>query len=193
MTVEPIGVSTPAEPIEKPTCPDHGYCTLGALHEPATVSCLTCGGPPDLIEVTTEQRPWEMYRCHVIGKPWEPPKPSLADIEARVGAATPGPWEIVLPDHYCSTFIEMPTKDRVVMSVHADNEADDLALIAHAPTDLAALTAAVRAVLALTVPCAGHYHDAINPPGSQVKCLDGQVSTADLRAALATHLDLGGE
>jgi hypothetical protein len=71
---------------------------------------------------------------------------ALDEIEARLAAATPGPWEAVTDDH-------KHTKEH---SIWADSKGDyvaewvatapDAAMLAHAPTDLSALVAFARRV-----------------------------------------------
>lgn len=75
----------------------------------------------------------------------------LAEIETRLSAATPGPWE-----HVERQFDAGRIREHSV-ETHHHVIADDLSLnsaelIAHAPTDLAALVAVVREVEALHQP-----------------------------------------
>ena len=86
----------------------------------------------------------------------------LAAIRARLDAATPGPWKISgeLPDyeHYTRICVESWIFDAIDIDVpvcpdgftkgeidERDNPQADAALIAHAPTDIAALLDAIAA------------------------------------------------
>lgn len=74
----------------------------------------------------------------------------LDEIARRLEAATPGPWEAGYDGGWT-----VETKDAVIVDM-TDSEAEqgriDADFIAHAPTDLAALLAAVREVGALVAP-----------------------------------------
>ena len=101
---------------------------------------------------------------------------SLAGIEKRVAAATEGPLEVWLNRDgtiiVCDRFEQPMTRD-------------DVRFIAHTRTDLPALTAAVRDVLALHVEatCSRGY--------PQAYCMDcGQAWPCTTVRALAAHLDL---
>lgn len=72
----------------------------------------------------------------------------LDEIEARLSAATPGPWAIGTNEKNCLIIGSRQTQGWVcVGDPDAAPEAqDDAALIAHAPEDLSALVAVVKAV-----------------------------------------------
>lgn len=76
----------------------------------------------------------------------------LDKIEERLANATPGPWERDQfgPEDDSARFIGSPSTGRIVVFEAAT--AGNADLIAHAPTDLAALLAVVREVEALHHP-----------------------------------------
>lgn len=83
----------------------------------------------------------------------------LSEIEGRLAAATPGPWLKDSDEPYIVMKPDSPGSDwdgREVARVLRDDyglfEEADTDLIAHAPTDLAALIDAVKAVRALHHP-----------------------------------------
>ena len=120
-------------------------------------------------------------------------RPSLAGIEQRTAAATEEPW-IVDPDD--PEIVMHPDKgtdawDGFAIAKIVDHDGGMFprehngAFIAHARTDLPALTAAVRDVLALHVEatCSRGY--------PQAYCMDcGQTWPCTTVRALAAHLDL---
>lgn len=77
----------------------------------------------------------------------------LAEIEARLSAATPGPWEWVPSAVYAASHVLGGAGEQgfPVLRTAASGWAipADAELIAHAPADLAALVAVVREVAAL--------------------------------------------
>ena len=67
----------------------------------------------------------------------------LAEIEARLNAATPGPWRLAIAcDEYGQDESKSTVRAGYVDVCMADNA--DATFIAHAPTDIAALLAEVR-------------------------------------------------
>lgn len=76
----------------------------------------------------------------------------LNEIEERLAAATPGPWERDQfgPDDDSARFIGSPSTGRIV--VYEAATAGNAEFIAHAPADLTALVAVVREVEALHQP-----------------------------------------
>ena len=116
-------------------------------------------------------------------------RPSLAGIEQRAAAATAGPWE-ASGSHVGTTWTGAsdwsgPIDDRELVATASPADA---ALIAHARTDLPALTAAVRDVLKAATP---HWENQtrreakFSRPGSACVC-----EVCDIMRALAAHLDL---
>lgn len=73
----------------------------------------------------------------------------LSEIEARLTAATPGPWELgevtPMPDGWPGFYAD------VEPNIGGGIDPHDADLIAHAPADLAAFLAVVKAVRALHV------------------------------------------
>ncbi len=128
-------------------------------------------------------------------------RPSLAGIEQRAAEATEGPWGVNGPDEDWAVIHSGPDSVIHAYTVHdpacegcecGGDEAghvaisvEDAELIAHARTDLPALTAAVRDVLALhaEATCFGGY-----PQAFCIDC-DRAWPCATVRA-LAAHLDL---
>jgi len=100
----------------------------------------------------------------------------IDEIEARLAAATPGPWEAVTDDHRRS-------KEH---SVWADSKSDyvaewvatraDADLLANTPADLAALVKFARDVAALHVAgdpeCPHPHHDPVRCPDAVVPCAE---------------------
>lgn len=82
----------------------------------------------------------------------------LTEIEERLAAATPGPWERDQfgPDDDSARFIGSPSTGRIVVFEAAT--AGNADLIAHAPTDPAALVAVVREVEKIHRPTTNAYH-----------------------------------
>ena len=85
--------------------------------------------------------------------------PSLDAIQARADAATEGPWEVTQDKCWGETFPSLSIQ-RVYEYTDSDPahagceplDAEDVAFIAAARTDVPVLVAALRAVLALHVP-----------------------------------------
>lgn len=143
--------------------------------------------------------------------------PSLADIEARVGAATPGPWWTEGKTAACYAHIPggRPNGEGIIEARYCGrtvpNAFENATLIANAPTDLAALTAAVRAVLAALDETAATYGetcdrltmslmtngptpditgDDVNRYAAYAASWRSAAKTA--RAALSAHIDIEG-
>ena len=117
----------------------------------------------------------------------------LDAIEARLAAATPGPWDtdgttvwayVIVPDPRDQTG-QTPIQDRELVAQSGGADAD---LIAHAPTDLAALVAEVRALRAVAK-AAGEY---LRAPSTYDDLRGVGRAGLRLRAALDA-LDAGGE
>lgn len=68
----------------------------------------------------------------------------LAPIKARLAAATPGPWNL---SGDCMTITQTSHITRDVWTIPRSH--DDMRLIAHVPTDIAALIAEVERLRAL--------------------------------------------
>ena len=80
-------------------------------------------------------------------------RPSLAGIEQRASVATEGPWFAVGPSNPGPwNDIAIVPLGEVGAVAYVQPDLDDAAFIAHTRTDLPALTAAVRDVLALHEP-----------------------------------------
>ena len=117
-------------------------------------------------------------------------RPSLAGIEQRVAAATAGPWfqgrngrpyESTC-DVYSKREPDEPDSHDIATYMHSE---EDAALITAARTDLPALTAAVRDVLAV------HYEATCSRGYPQAFCIDcDQAWPCATRRALAARLDL---
>ena len=127
-------------------------------------------------------------------------RPSLAGIEQRGAAATEGPWVTWEAD---ATFVTHPdkTSDELGFWIAEGYEEPDAALIAHTRTDLPALTAAVRDVLALHTDggqSQGYTDDAPGGYGYIDHCCAecgsfgefGEPYPCATVRALAAHLDL---
>ena len=114
-------------------------------------------------------------------------RPSLAGIEKRAAAATTGPW-FEDDDGGVSTepTVLSMTVQRIVDTEGCGMHEGNRALIAQARTDLPALTAAIRDVLALadSLDRLSSRH-----PDSETGCIETTVAH-ELRTALAAHLDL---
>ena len=117
-------------------------------------------------------------------------RPSLAGIEQRAAAATPEPWfqgRNGRPyegtcDVYSRREPDEPDSHDIATYVHSE---DDAAFIAHARTDVEALTAAVRDVLAM------HAEATCSRGYPQAFCIDcDQVWPCATVRALAARLDL---
>jgi hypothetical protein len=116
------------------------------------------------------------------------PKPSLRDVEARAAAATPGPWTVVAEQgnpgytpHYGVssrgfTFPDVVYAKSDLEGFGNGSRERDANFIAASRTDVPALTAAIRAVLA--------EMEAAERVG------DPYAYLYDLRAAIARHIDL---
>lgn len=148
---------------------------------------------------------------------------SLAGVEARVAGATPGPWELdwdgqelyVAPadadDNPWKRVAEwtyaVATLEPYATVERAECETSNATLIAAAPTDLAALAGAVRAVLAEIERVKYHYRNYAET-ASRLESEAGDYALgrwevahdvagllhslqADFTQALSTHLDLG--
>ena len=121
-------------------------------------------------------------------------RPSLAGIEQRAAEATEGSWEVNGPDEDWAVVHSGPDSVIHAYTVHdpdcegctcGGDEAghvaisvEDAEFIAHARTDVDALTAAVRDVLALHVEDRGFCRDC------------DHASPCPTLRALAAHLDL---
>ena len=131
-------------------------------------------------------------------------RPSLAGIEKRTAAATEGPWEVNGPDEDWAVIHSGP--DSVIHAYtahdpdcerctcggdeagHVAISVEDAELIAHARTDLDALTAAVRDVLAALTP---HWDAQVRREAKFGRSGSACVCEAcNAVRALATHLDL---
>ena len=119
-------------------------------------------------------------------------RPSLAGIEQRTAAATEGPWfqgrngrpHESTRDVYSKREPHEPDSHDIATYVHSE---EDATLIAHARTDLPALTAAVRDVLAL------HREDGYGECSHCPDPSDAHWSVpypCPTVRALAAHLDL---
>ena len=128
-------------------------------------------------------------------------RPSLAGIEQRTAEATEEPWEVNGPDEDWAVIHSGPDSVIHAYTVHdpdcegctcGGDEAghvaisvEDAELIAHARTDLPALTDAVRDVLAL------HAEAACSRGYPQAFCVDcDRAWPCDTVRALAARLDL---
>ena len=113
-------------------------------------------------------------------------RPSLAGIEQRTAAATAGPWNVAGPSN------PGPWDDLTIIPLgevgavaYVQPQWDDAAFIADARTDLPALTAAVRDVLAL------HAEATCSRGYPQAYCIEcDQVWPCATVRALAARLDL---
>lgn len=129
-------------------------------------------------------------------------RPSLAGIEQRTAEATEEPWEVNGPDEDWAVIHSGP--DSVVHAYtahdpdcerctcggddagHVAISVEDAALIAHARTDIPALTAAVRDVLALHFTRHTVYSGSPSLPCAEC----GHATPCATVRALAAHLDL---
>jgi hypothetical protein len=114
----------------------------------------------------------------------------LDAIAARMEAATPGPWELSdAGGPSGGMVISLAGRGRFVADMARDTDAD---LIAHAPTDLDAMHAALTAVLALHRPdpiydgrmCAGEtcrapYDGAVPYPCPTVGAVESALNTKE--------------
>ena len=124
-------------------------------------------------------------------------RPSLAGIEQRAAAATPGPWEATQDkcwgEKYPSLSIQRVSEYTDYDPAHAGCEplgAEDVAFIADARTAVPALTAAVRDVLKVAAPhweWATRRETKFGRPASDASCV---CEVCKIVRALATHLDL---
>jgi hypothetical protein len=80
----------------------------------------------------------------------------LTEIEERLKAATPGPWEPYQSENFEPLSVAKRVRHPGMTEMHYVaswvNKAADQAFIANAPTDTAALLSAVKAVLAIHKP-----------------------------------------
>jgi hypothetical protein len=106
----------------------------------------------------------------------------LDAIEARLEAATPGPWRASVDGPYQMRVAETDTMNVYAsVNVEIDMQTDDAELIAHAPSDLALLLKLVRL-----------YEEAL---GEYAKLPDGVYGSFSARAreALAKGAEMEGE
>lgn len=94
---------------------------------------------------------------------------TLAEMRARVDAATAGPWLAYAADSGQGIYANASP---VAMSLRASDKGgpENATFIAHARTDLPALLAAVEAVVAVHVPYEGAYGRACS------ECVEGRDS-----------------
>ena len=118
-------------------------------------------------------------------------RPSLAGIEQRTAVATEGPWEAsgshVVTSWTGASDWSGPIDDRELV---ATSSPADAAFIAHARTDVPALTAAVRDVLKVAAPhweWATRRETKFGRPASDASCV---CEVCKIVRALAAHLDL---
>ena len=107
------------------------------------------------------------------------PRETLARIRAQAAAATPGPWDLIGGGEYVT-----PVGIMVAPDDGGVNGAD-AEFIAHARTDVPALSAAIRDVLAVADQL---DRLAARHPNSEA----GRVETAaahEIRAAITAHID----
>ena len=124
-------------------------------------------------------------------------RPSLAGIEQRAAAATPGPWEATQDkcwgEKYPSLSIQRVSEYTDYDPAHAGCEpldAEDAEFIAAARTAVPALTAAVRDVLKVAAPhweWATRRETKFGRPASDASCV---CEVCKIVRALAAHLDL---
>lgn len=119
--------------------------------------------------------------------------PDLDAIRARLDRATPGPWTVAETEGWIGIHPVCPphgTDDAAEISGGLDDLTPaDADLIAHAPTDLAALVAEIerlRAVAEAAAQVVGAY---ANPWASE----DDRLATIDALAPALDALDAGGE
>ena len=134
-------------------------------------------------------------------------RPSLAGIEQGAAAATEEPWEVNGPDEDWAVIHSGPDSVIHAYTVHdpdcegctcGGDEAghvaisvEDAAFIAHARTDLPALTAAVRDVLALHNASGERWEGFPRADRRVAYCTrDGEAAPCATVRALAAHLDL---
>ena len=119
-------------------------------------------------------------------------RPSLAGIEQRTAAATEGPWEATQDKCWGEAYPSLSIQ-RVYEYTDYDParagceplDAEDVEFIAHARTDIPALTTAVRDVLAM------HAEATCSRGYPQAFCIDcDQVWPCATVRALAARLDL---
>ena len=113
----------------------------------------------------------------------------LDQIEARIEAATPGPWEVfegTALNGNSTRGICQEGDDETAIFEDRYIGAADAEFIAHAPTDLAATSRALRAVLAALddYPLPSRLAD---PTGAAVSALEGLESI--IRTAITTALE----
>jgi hypothetical protein len=114
-------------------------------------------------------------------------KPRLRDVEARAAAATEGPWRF-----WNDGVVGYPTRLGLGLGVnpspnsdHGDQRRIDATFIAASRTDVPALTAAIRAVLAIEPPFVDEYTDADEGWNDALT-----IYRTAIRAALSRHIDL---
>ena len=112
----------------------------------------------------------------------------LAEIEARIEAATEGPWEANSCDVETVPPFDLHRFDAMGLTVaRCVQDVTDAAFIAHARTDLPATVAALRAVLELA------YMNAVGSEYEHNEGCDGEAEcpacwAADIRRAISEAL-----
>ena len=109
----------------------------------------------------------------------------IAQIRARVEAATPGPWHDVegaTPGMY---WVELRHRATICDFPYEQGAQEDAAFIAHARADIPALLAAVEAVLAL---CENAPHPMLQVSGGGVVSAPSTLNASDVRRAITEAL-----
>jgi len=106
----------------------------------------------------------------------------LARVEAAAEAATPGPWTYTAVMHSQAEGVGIPYVESQTGWPAMCQRSPDAAFIAAARTDVPALTAALRAVLALI------EETRLPAPDGDGSILGGRVSATRLYAAVAREL-----
>jgi len=117
----------------------------------------------------------------------------LAEIEARLNAATPGPWRAANPEPYrvvSDTSAGLWGICDMREGLNGRNAGRDLDFIAHAPSDVAVLVEAVKALRAALEPFAqaamAYSLELAHPDSEEIETVaEPELTVGDLRRAAA--------